>query len=136
MSNTTELNDQEFVRAFEACELSNESFHHRDHIRLAWIYLQRYGEREAGQHMARAIRTFAVHHGKSDKYHETITLAWLRLVANAMRRVPREASFNQLTIASPELLDKRTIGRFYSTAALASQATRTFWVEPDLQPLP
>ena len=56
MNNTTELSDAEFVRAFEACELSNESFHHRDHIRLAWIYLQSYGALEARRRMAAAIR--------------------------------------------------------------------------------
>jgi hypothetical protein len=136
MNNTTELTDLEFVRAFEACELSNESFHHRDHIRLAWIYLQSYGALEARRRMAAAIRKFAALHGNSEKYHETITLAWLRLVADAMTRVPRETSFDTLTTVSPELLDKRTIEKFYSTAALASETARTSWVEPDLQPLP
>jgi len=132
----TELADLEFVQAFEACELSNESFHHRDHIRLAWIYLQRYGELEARRHIAEAIRKFAAHHGKSDKYHETLTVAWLRLVANAMSQAPGAASFDELTMVSPELLDKRTIEKFYSTAALSSEDARTSWVEPDLQMLP
>jgi hypothetical protein len=136
MTNTTELTDLEFVRAFEACELSNDGFHHRDHIRLAWIYLQRYEEPEARRHIAEAIRKFAAHHGKRDKYHETITMAWLRLVANAMAHLPPEASFNDLTAASPELLDKRSIERFYSMPILASDAARTSWVEPDLQALP
>jgi len=64
--NKTELADQEFVRSFETCELPNESFHHRDHIRLAWIYLRRYGELEARRHLGEAIRRFAAYHGKSD----------------------------------------------------------------------
>jgi hypothetical protein len=130
------LTDAEFLRAFEACQLSNESFHHRDHIRLAWIYLQLYPELEAREHMARAIRRFAAHHGKSDKYHETVTVAWLRLVANGIARMPADASFEQLTAALPELLDKRTIEKFYSRATLASESARAFWVEPDLQRLP
>jgi hypothetical protein len=134
--NTTELTDQEFVRAFEACELANDSFHHRDHIRLAWICLERYGELEARGQIARAIRKFAAHYGKSDKYHETITAAWLRLIASATALVPVDASFEDLTAAAPDLLDKRTIEKFYSTAVLASEAARTYWVEPDLQPLP
>lgn len=134
--NTAEPTDQEFVRMFEACELANDSFRHRDHIRLAWIYLERYGELEARGQIAKAIRKFAAHHGKSDKYHETITVAWLRLIASAMARVPLDASFDELMIAAPELLDKRTIEKFYSTAVLASEAACTYWVEPDLQPLP
>jgi hypothetical protein len=136
MTNTTELTDLEFVRAFEACELANDNFHHRDHVRLAWIYLQLYGELEARERIAEAIRKFAAHHGKSDKYHETITVAWLRLVWNAMARAPLDASFEDLTIAAPELLDKQTIEKFYSAAALSAEAARTHWVEPDLQPLP
>ena len=133
---TTELSNLEFIRMFENCELPNESFHHRDHIRLAWIYLESYGELEACRHMAEAIRKFAAHHGKSDKYHETITVVWLRLVGSATVRVPPEATFEELTLAAPELLDKRTLEKFYSTAALASEEARRFWMEPDLQPLP
>ena len=134
--NKTEPTDQEFVRMFEACELADDNFHHRDHIRLAWIYLERYGELEARGQIARAIRKFASHYGKSDKYHETITVAWLRLIASATARVPVDASFEDLTAAAPELLDKRTIEKFYSTAVLASEVARTYWLEPDLQPLP
>jgi hypothetical protein len=134
--NKTEPTDQEFVRMFEACELADDNFHHRDHIRLAWIYLERYGELEARGQIARAIRKFASHYGKSDKYHETITVAWLRLIASAIARVPVDASFEDLTAAAPELLDKRTIEKFYSTAVLASEVARTYWLEPDLQPLP
>ena len=134
--NTTELSDIEFARAFESCELPNECFHHRDHIRLAWIYLTRYDEPEARERLGQAIRRFASHHGKSDKYHETVTVAWLRLVARAMVRVPRGASFDELTVAAPELLDKRTLEGFYSAAVLASPEARASWLEPDLQALP
>jgi hypothetical protein len=131
-----DLTDLEFARKFEACELPNDCFHHTDHIRLAWIYLQRYGELEARRHIAGAIRKFATQHGHNDKYHETITVAWLRLVASGMARIPSDATFVDLTIAVPELLDKRTIEKFYSAAVLSSEEARKFWVEPDLQPLP
>jgi hypothetical protein len=130
------MTDNEFVQAFEACELSNESFHHQDHIRLAWIYVQRFGELEARRHMRDAIRRFAAYHGKTGKYHETITVAWVRLVARAKMRLPDKATFEELTTAAPELLEKRTIEEFYSAVALASDRARTSWVEPDRQPLP
>ena len=130
------MTDQEFVRAFESCELANEEFHHRDHIRLAWIYLRCYGEAEARRRIAAGIRRFAAYHGKSDKYHETITAAWLRLVADAVLRAPGQESFEELTQAAPELLDKRTLEKFYSAAVLTSGDARADWVLPDLQPLP
>lgn len=136
MASITELTDPEFVRMFEGCELTTDNFHHRDHIRLAWIYVQRYGELEARVRIAGAIRKFAAHHGKSDKYHETLTVAWLRLVACAVSRAAQGASFEQFTIEAPELLDKRTIEKFYSPSVLESEEARASWVEPDLQRLP
>jgi hypothetical protein len=136
MTNITELTDPEFVRMFEACELTNDNFHHRDHLRLAWIYVRRYGELEARVRIAGAIRKFASQHGKTGKYHETLTVAWLRLVGSAITRIPLDASFEDLTIAAPELLDKRTIEKFYSLSVLDSKEARASWVQPDLQPLP
>src|SRR5882762_3116442 len=98
--------DTEFADAFESCELSNESFHHCDHIRLAWIYLQRYGADAAAVRIGAAIRKFAAHYGKTDKYHETITVAWMRLLADAARSLPSSGSFSDVIAAFPKLLDK------------------------------
>ena len=128
------MNDEDFAQAFERCEISGESFHHKDHVRLAWIYLRRYGPDEAPAHISAVIRRFAAHHGASHKYHETITLAWMRFVALAMRNAPESASFEDLVGAFPKLLDKNSLGEFYSTAVLESEAARASWVEPDLQP--
>ena len=124
------MTDAEFARAFETCELPPDNFHHRDHIRLAWIFLQRYGA-EAGAQIAISIRRYAAHLGKSDKYHETVTQAWMRLVAAA-----GATSFEALTEAHPELLDKAFLNEFYSDAALQSAAAREKFVEPDRKPLP
>jgi hypothetical protein len=127
------MNDSEFVRAFEACELSNESFHHRDHIRLAWIYLQRYGEQEAGTRIAASIRNFAAHFGKTDKYHETMTIAWLRLVAHESKG---RTTLEEALAASPMLLEKRTLAGYYSDGLLQSDRAKQEFVDPDLMPLP
>ncbi len=128
---------QEFVRMFEACELTQRQFSssgsHPAGLDIPAALLESW---KPGSTSLGAIRKFAAHHGKSDKYHETLTVAWLRLVGSAMARVPLDASFEDLTIAAPELLDKRTIEKFYSSAVLESEEARTSWVEPDLQPLP
>ena len=103
----SQLSDEEFARAFENCELSNESFHHRDHLRLAWIYLRRYGEAQAIERIGVSIRNFAAHHGKSDKYSESVTAGWMRLMAEAVEQEPGD--FDQLLRRFPELLDKSTL---------------------------
>ena len=124
------MTDEEFARAFEACELSNESFHHRDHIRLAWFYLRRYGAEAARERMADSIRRFAAHHGKSDKYHHTMTVAWMRLVSPAAQC----AGFAEVVSAFPHLFDEKYLGQFYSDALLASDAARQAFVPPDKRP--
>ncbi len=35
------MTDAEFVAAFESCALPAQAFRHRDHVRLAWLYLRR-----------------------------------------------------------------------------------------------
>jgi len=129
------MTDHEFLDAFESCRLPNELFHHRDHLRLAWIYLQRDGASAAALRVAASIRRYAAHHGKSDKYHETVTAAWLRLLAESADRV-RPANFDELLDACPELLDKNTLQHYYSPELLASEAARVQFVPPDRRALP
>jgi hypothetical protein len=118
------LSDDEFVRAFESCELSPDLFHHRDHIRLARIYIDRLGPARATERFRAAIIKFASHNGVSGKYHETITIAWMRLViADAGNGGER-------------LLDKKYIETFYSPDLLATEEARANFVEPDRAPLP
>lgn len=124
------MTDEQFAHAFENCEISNADFHHRDHVRLAWFYLRRYGPEEADGRIAAAIRNFAGRHGKLDKYHETMTIAWMRLVAPAAAL----ASFDDVTTAHPRLFDKNLIREFYSDALLSGDAAKKTFVEPDKQP--
>ena len=135
MQNSVEhLSDDEFAVAFETCHIANEEFHHREHLRLAWIYLRRFGS-EAGPRIRAAICRFAAAHGKADKYHETVTFAWLRLVADGAQRT-NARSFAELLRALPELLDKNTLNQHYSPERLSSDAARTGFVLPDRKPLP
>lgn len=130
------MSDEEFVEAFESCVLPNEMFRHREHLRLAWIYLRRYGSSEAHARVAESIRTYAEHLGAIHKYHETVTQAWLCLVANADNCLPEAASIEDILAAFPDLLDKSVLRRYYSSALLESDAARIEFVEPDLEPLP
>ena len=128
--------DDEFVAAFEACTLPNEQFRHRDHLRLAWIYLRRFGASGAEARIAQSIRRYAEFHGATQKYHHTVTLAWLRLIQRAAARLPEQALFEDVLRASPELLDKGTLGEYYSKELVGSERARADFVEPDLKPLP
>jgi hypothetical protein len=130
------LSDEAFVEAFEACTLPKEAFHHRDHIRLAWLYLRQNDFSAAALRIEQSIRRFAAHLGISEKYHHTITIAWLRLVAAAMRKTAGNETVENFLERNPELLDQNFLYQFYSREHLFSDRARAGWTEPDLRPLP
>ena len=132
------LSDDDFLGAFEAATLAD--FRHADHIRAAWIYLRLLPFPAASRRMAESLRHFAAAKGAHMKYHETITHAWLLLVAQAFQPDRRSGrapnSFDAFAAAHPELLNAHALDRFYSPELLASPAARARFVPPDIAPLP
>jgi len=127
---------QDLVRDFETCSLPVEAFHHREHILVAWTYLRQMDYSAAEKRMAEAIRRFAEFHGATAKYHHTMTLVWMRLVAAAIRDDLGIDDFDGFAHVHPELLDTATPGIFYSADLLRSDAARSGWLEPDIRALP
>jgi hypothetical protein len=130
------LDEDSFVRSFESCEYGNERFKHADHIRLAWIYIRCFGLQTAQDRIATSIRRFAVRLGHEEKYHATMTRAWLYLVCAAHCATPAIDDFDKFISSHLWLADKRTLSAFYSETLLASDEARRHWVEPDLRQLP
>lgn len=129
------MTDLDFIRAFEDCTLPGELFHHREHLRLAWLYLQNADDAAAEKLMEEGIRRYAASLGAAEKYHHTLTLFWVRAVSRARRETPATTSFEAFASAHPELLDKAFVGRHYSPALLESARARSGWVNPDRLPL-
>ncbi|HWY51364.1 MAG TPA: hypothetical protein VNW72_07760 [Chthoniobacterales bacterium] len=128
------MSDVEMTRALERGEIANENFRHASHLHVAWIYLsETTSVDQASARMRDALRRFAASVGKPEKYHETITLFWVRLLALA-----REASgetLEKLVAANPQLLEKNFPLAYYSRERLFSDKARTRWLEPDLKPI-
>jgi hypothetical protein len=112
-----------------------EHFHHAEHLRLAWLYVRENGPTRAASRMGETIRRFAEFHGSAEKFHFTLTHAWVRLVAAARAASP-ELTIEELLSAYPELLDQRLPYSYYSDEVLDAADARAQWVEPDLKPLP
>ena len=107
-------NDSAFARAFERGEIPPADFHHAAHLRLALAYLAECESvDEATAKMAAAIRQFAAALGKPEKYHHTITVFWIQMLAR--------------------LLDKNLPVTYYSPELLWSDEARGGWVAPDLR---
>jgi hypothetical protein len=135
-SGASTWSDEEFLRAFEDLSFPADRFHHREHIRVAWLYLKSADATCAAERMSEGIRRFANHHGATQKYHHTLTLAWMRLVAAALVETPEGHTFEQFISEHSELKDTRLLDKYYSKELLQTAAAREAWVEPDLEPLP
>jgi hypothetical protein len=128
---------EEVVRRFEACAFQAGEFKHREHLAVILWYLSKFSETEAAARMREGLYRFLDHH-KVDrrKYHETITLFWVRKVRVLLAQNERELP---LALIANKVIedggDVRLIYAYYSEPLINSTAAREGWVEPDLQPL-
>ena len=128
--------DDAFVAAFLTGSLPPQQFHHRNHLRLAWVLVRLTGVDEATRRITSGIRYFATLHGHAEKYHETMTRFWVRIVAHAVAARPEISTFDAFLAAFPLLLEKDLPYRHWQRETMASPAARAQWVEPDMQALP
>ena len=99
------MTDDELVDGFETGALAPERFGHREHLRLAWCYLTRFGREEAERRLLAGLRAFAARAGKPEKFDAALTSAWVEVLADAGARLESPA-FDVLIAARPDLLDR------------------------------
>jgi hypothetical protein len=123
------MTDQDFIDAFTAGRLAPEGFDHRAHLRAAFLLLRSRPFLEACMAMRDGLQLLAAKVGKPDLYHETVTLAFMALVAE---RRPDEAGDSAGFIAQhPALCERGLLDSYYSQALLASGAARKTFAMPD-----
>jgi len=130
------MSDDEFLQAFTDGSLSPQRFHHRDHLRVAWLLVRRMDAAAASSDMSAGIRRFAASHGHEAMYHETLTRFWVRIVAHMACARPDIFEFNVFIASFPRLLDTGLPYRHWRHDTIRSAAARSSWVEPDLLVLP
>lgn len=128
------MTDAAFARAFECGAVSPDQFDHVAHLRLAWVYLREAGSADAALPRIReAIQRFAAAAGAAQKYHETITVVWMRLLEEAGAHVARPCELSELLRMRPELVDKNLPLTQYSRERLFSDDARVTYMPPDLE---
>jgi hypothetical protein len=120
---------------FETRTLPNEAFRHREHVRLTWIYLTLEDADRVEARLSRSLLELATSHGVAQRFHHTLTVAWVRIIESE-RRLRPDSPFDALVAARPGLLDKDAPLAYYTRERLYSNEARQRWVEPDLKPLP
>jgi hypothetical protein len=130
------MDDREFLRLFHDGSLPGDEFRHRGHLRLVWLVVSGHSRIEAESIIAREIQLFAVAKGASNRYHDTLTRFWVRLVGHVIQNALRAGSIDELLARFPFLLDESLPYRHWREETFKSDKARSRWVESDLVPLP
>jgi hypothetical protein len=108
--------------------IDNADFHHADHVRVAFEMVRRHDFLDAAQAYAHGLRGIAARAGNPNAYHETITIAFLALIAERAQGFDSYAAF---VAANPDILEKSVLSKWYAPERLASAAARRTFVLPD-----
>jgi hypothetical protein len=124
-----------FLRAFENGTLDPEEFDHEGHVYAAWCCLRHYGDPVGKDRFVRALKRFVKRHGAVDKYHETMTRAFLDLISSRREMGSDWKTFRRAN----QGLVEQGLGHLllhYSEDRLFSGRARREFLPPDRIPLP
>src|SRR5438067_1114421 len=100
--------DDPLVQAFEAGTVDPGAFHRREHLLVAWRYLQELPLEEALSRYVHHLRRLAQRLGVPERYHATMTWAYVILLDGAMHDPElRGAGFAEVVGKYPKLLDHK-----------------------------
>jgi hypothetical protein len=124
------MDDAQFRRAFDERKLTG--FRHRDHVRLAFIFLREDSSLRGLDGFVRALQAFAAHAGRPELYHETLTWAFLLILRERMEQ-GTAATFDEFAAVNPDLLawGPSVLDRYYRPETLSSPRARRVFVMPD-----
>ena len=110
-------------------EIVPSEFPHREHVHIAFEMLKRYDFPETVLHFSRTLRAMAQKAGRPEAFHQTVTIAFLSLIAERMEGAGA-GDFAAFAQANPDLLEKSALERWYRPERLASAAARRTFLLP------
>jgi hypothetical protein len=123
--------DSPELARFMRGEIVPSEFPHRGHVHVAFEMLKRHDFPETVLLFSRTLRAMAQKAGRPEAFHQTVTIAFLSLIAERME-CGGAADFAGFAQANPDLLEKTLLTRWYSAERLASAAARRTFLLPDL----
>lgn len=120
------------LERFVDTSLPAAEFHHEQHVEVAWRFVRDHGMPQALAEFTAAIKRFADAKGATGLYHQTITWAFLLLIAERQARCEAD-SWEAFAAANPDLLAWRpsVLERYYSSEVLKSDLARRVFIFPD-----
>ncbi len=126
------MTDGDLLAGFEGASLPEGAFKHRDHVRVAWLFVTRLGLPAAIPRFVEGLQRFAAAKGKPQLYHATITWAYLLLIGERAACSPAP-TWEEFAAANPDLLswNPSLLDRYYTRDLLWSDRARATFVMPD-----
>ena len=118
------------LRRFVRGQIAAADLPHREHVRLAFQMLQQHDFPETVLHFSHALRAMAQEAGRPERFNQTVTIAFLGLIAQRMERAAGE-DFTAFAAANPDLFDKALLARWYRPGQLGSALARRAFLLPD-----
>jgi DNA-binding NarL/FixJ family response regulator len=133
------LVEQKLIHQFQQRSLSKQEWTHEAHLIVAFHYLSRYSYNQALSYIKEGIKKLNQAHGKLNAYHETITVAFAKLIHAHLSQAPIWIHSKAFFESFPYLNSKDALTpllNYYSHDVIMSEAARKTFIEPDLNTLP
>jgi len=134
------VQDADFLTQFESTAWPYAEWHHRQHIKVAYLYLRRYPFEQARTHIREKIKAFnrAKHVPESltGGYHDTMTQAWMHLVYFTLCEYGPAENADAFYEQHPQFWGKKALRYFYSKDRFISPEAKAAFIEPDITPFP
>ena len=117
------MTDKDFLHAFETANLNEDNFDHAAHVRAGFLLIRRHGFVRALVRYCDALHALTEHFGVPEKYHETITIAFLALINERIAQNP-DVLWHEFQMANPSVFSKTALLAFYTPEQLANPEYR------------
>jgi hypothetical protein len=138
---SNEMDIDAFIGAFEDGTLPKPRWTHGAHILTGACYVHGLGEAGAIDRMRARVSAYNLAVGGQNTptsgYHETVTVLWIKILAQFRREHPALGRAAFATLAVEHFVGQRDIlRRYYDFDIVGSTEARREWVAPTLLSLP
>jgi transketolase len=134
------ISDEDFLAQFESTEWPYLEWHHRQHIKVAYLYLRKYPFAQAQARIRERIKAFnaakKVPESLTGGYHDTMTQAWLHLVHFTLCEYGAAADADTFYEQHPQLWRHKSLRFYYTKEHFLTKEAKEKFVAPDITPFP
>ncbi len=127
------MTDQQLYEQFENATLNATLFNHSNHVKMAWIYLNKFELLDAMSKFSKDLKAFAKANGATNLYHETITFAFLILINERLKFVENRQTWQEFVENNADFFDwkNNVLKKYYREETLKSKFAKQVFLFPD-----